>query len=233
MSQAVVIKRNQYGITVVLDKNTAYEEIKKEVAEKFKQSANFFKDAEIALSFQGIELDQIQENELAQIIADNSQLKIMCIVDEDKAREVLFQKAIEERDTVDNVQGGQFYKGTLRSGQLLESDTSIIILGDVNQGAQVVAAGNVIVLGMLKGTVYAGANGNANAFVVALEMDPMQIRIAEIIARKADAETKKSSKWFNIRKNVEVLVEPQIAYIQDDNIYIEPITKEVLQEIPF
>lgn len=233
MSQAVVIKRNQYGITVILDKNAAYEDVKNEVAEKFKQSANFFKDAEIALSFQGMELDQIQENELAQIITDSSQLKIMCIVDEDKAREVLFQKAIEERETVDNVQGGQFYKGTLRSGQLLESDTSIIILGDVNQGAQVVAAGNVIVLGMLKGTVYAGANGNANAFVVALEMDPMQIRIAEIIARKADAETKKNSKWFNIRKNTEVLVEPQIAYIQDENIYIEPITKEVLQEIPF
>lgn len=232
MSQKVVIKKNKYGITVVMDNELTYEEIKKEVKEKFRQSAKFFKDAEVAVSFQGVQLDQIQQNELVQIIVDNSDLKVVCIVDEDKEREVLFQKAIDEKENVDNVQGGQFYKGTLRSGQLLESETSIIVLGDVNRGAKVVAAGNIIILGMLKGTVYAGANGNGNAFVVALDMDPMQIRIAETIARKADEAIKKSNKKFSIRKTAP-LVEPQIAYVQDENIYIEPITREVLQEMPF
>ena len=144
----------------------------------------------------------------------------------------MFQKAIDKRGTVEDVDGGQFYKGTLRSGQLLESETSIIVLGDVNVGAKVVAAGNIIVLGALKGTVYAGANGNGNAFVVALDMDPMQIRIAETIARKADEMIKKNHKKFSLRKSAP-LVEPQIAYVQEDNIYIEPITREVLQEMPF
>lgn len=232
MSQKVVIKKNKFGITVIIDKELTYEDIKKEVEEKFKQSAKFFKDAEVAVSFQGAKLNQVQENELVQLITDNSQLKVICIVDEDKEREEIFQKAVESRDTVDNVQGGQFYKGTLRSGQLLESETSIIILGDVNVGARVVAAGNVIVLGTLKGTVYAGANGNDNAFVVALDMDPMQIRIAETIARKADETIKKTSRWFPIRKS-NALVEPQIAYVLEENIYIEPITREVLQEMPF
>lgn len=232
MSQKVVIKKNKFGITVVIDKELEFEEIKKEVEEKFKQSAKFFKDAEVAVSFQGVKLDQIQENELVQIIVDNSDLKVVCIVDEDKEREVMFQKAIDNRGTVDDVDGGQFYKGTLRSGQLLESETSIIILGDVNVGARVVAAGNIIVLGSLKGTVYAGANGNENAFVVALDMDPMQIRIAETIARKADDIIKKNNKKFSLRKSGP-LVEPQIAYVQEDNIYIEPITREVLQDMPF
>ncbi len=231
MGQSVVIKKNKFGIAVVLDKQVTYDEIKNEVAEKFRQSSKFFKDAEIAVSFQGMELDQVQENELVNIIEENSSLKIMCIVDEDKEREAIFKKAMDERDTPDNVQGGQFYKGTLRSGQLLESDTSIIILGDVNIGARVVAAGNVIVLGMLQGTVYAGANGNVNAFVVALDMDPIQIRIAEIMARKAD-EIVKKGKRFSIRRQNN-LVEPQIAYVQEDNIYIEPITREVLQDMPF
>ncbi len=232
MSQKVVIKKNKLGITVVLDKDLTYEEMKKELEEKFKQSARFFKDAEVAVSFQGARLDQIQENELVQIIVDNSDLKVICIVDEDKEREVLFQKAIDKKDTVESVQGGQFYKGTLRSGQLLESETSIIVLGDVNRGAKVVAAGNVIVLGMLKGTAYAGANGNEKAFVVALDMDPMQIRIAETIARKADEAIKKSNKKSMFRKQ-SPLVEPQIAYVEDNNIYIEPITREVLQDMPF
>ena len=232
MSQAVVIKRNKYGITVILEEKLTYDELKKEVEEKFKKSANFFKDAEVAVSFQGKKIDQVQQNELVQIITDHSDLKVICIVDEDKEREEMFQKAVENRNTVENVQGGQFYKGTLRSGQLLESDTSIIILGDVNRGAKVVAAGNIIVLGMLKGTVYAGANGNVNAFVVALDMDPMQIRIAETIARKADEVKKKPVKRLRRHKPTEV-VEPQIAYVQEANIYIEPITREVLQEMPF
>lgn len=232
MSQKVVIKKNKFGITVVIDSELTYEDIKKEVEEKFKQSAKFFKDAEVAVSFQGVQLDQVQQNELVQIIVDNSDLKVVCIVDEDKEREVMFQKAIDHKDTIGNVHGGQFYKGTLRSGQLLESETSIIVLGDVNRGAKVVAAGNIIVLGMLKGTVYAGANGNEKAFVVALDMDPMQIRIAETIARKADEIIKKNNKKSVFRKQ-NPLVEPQIAFVEDGDIYIEPITREVLQEMPF
>lgn len=232
MSQTVMIKKNKFGIAVMLDDTLTYEELKKEVLEKFRQSAKFFKDAEVAVSFVGRELDQVQENELVRIITENSDLKVICVVDENKEREQMFEHAIQNQDTLDNVQGGQFYKGTLRSGQLLESETSIIILGDVNRGAKVVAAGNIIVLGMLQGTVYAGANGNNNAFVVALEMDPIQIRIAETIARKAD-ETVKKPKRFSFRRQSSEMVEPQIAYVQEENIYIEPITREVLKDMPF
>lgn len=232
MSQAVMIKKNKFGIAVMLDEKITYDELKEEVAKKFKESTKFFKDAEVAVSFNGAKLDQVQENEMVQIITDNSELKVICIVDEDKERERMFENAIANKDTLDNVQGGQFYKGTLRSGQLLESETSIIILGDVNRGAKVVAAGNIIVLGMLQGTVYAGANGNTNAFVVALDMDPMQIRIAETLARKAD-ESKKKVKKFSFRRQSSETVEPQIAYVQEENIYIEPITREVLNDIPF
>lgn len=231
MSQTVVIKKNKFGITVILDEKATYEELKQEVKEKFVQSSKFFGETEVAVSFQGAALDQIQQNELIQLIEENSGLKVICVVDEDKEREQVFERAIENRETIENVQGGQFYKGTLRSGQLLESDTSIIILGDVNRGARVTAAGNIIVLGMLQGTVYAGANGNANAFVVALDMDPMQIRVADVIARKAD-ETFKKSKKFSLRRQ-NPLVEPQIAYVQEENIYIEPITREVLRNMPF
>ena len=65
-------------------------------------------------------------------------------------------------------------------------ETSIIIIGDVKAGAKVVSKGNVIILGSLKGNVYAGSSGNTNAFVVALDMDPVQIRIADTIARSSD-----------------------------------------------
>ena len=85
----------------------------------------------------------------------------------------------------------------------------MVILGDVNPGGKVVACGNVIVLGSLKGNIFAGANGNENAFVVALDMEPMQIKIADIIARCSDSSP--------VRKKLKVKakqpVQPKIAYL--------------------
>ena len=105
-------------------------------------------------------------------------------------------------------------------------ETAIIILGDVNPGATVVSKGNVVVLGTLKGTIHAGAAGNEGAFVAALNMNPMQIRIADAIARAADDKPDKKS-----RKAKETSTGPMIAYTEDGNIYMEPITKEVINDI--
>ena len=106
-----------------------------------------------------------EEREVLQIIADNSQLNIVCVIDNDEMKEKMFKKAVEDKLEELSAHTGQFYKGTLRSGQMLESESSIIILGDINPGAKVIAKGNIIVLGSLKGTAYAGANGNEDAFV--------------------------------------------------------------------
>lgn len=119
-----------------------------------------------------------------------------------------------------------FYKGTLRSGQVFEADGSVVILGDVNPGGKVIAKGNVIVLGNLKGNIFAGVDGNENAFVVALEMNPMQIKIGDIIARSSDAGAKIAKS-----KNKAKVLEPKIAYVYDQNIYIEDLEQNALDDI--
>ena len=131
------------------------------------------------------------------------------------------KKAVEERLEEISSQTGQFYKGTLRSGQMLESESSIIILGDINPGAKVIAKGNVIILGSLKGNIYAGANGNEDAFVVALEMAPIQIRIGDTIARSDDNNGKPKKMGDGI----------MIAFVEDGNIYIEKLDKTILDDI--
>jgi septum site-determining protein MinC len=68
---------------------------------------------------------------------------------------------------------------TLRSGNLVQYSGHVVVLGDVNPGAEIVAGGNVIVLGHLRGVVHAGAEGNKEAMVCALDLSPMQLRIAE------------------------------------------------------
>ena len=67
-----------------------------------------------------------------------------------------------------SAQTGQFYRGTLKRGDTLESEASIVIIGDVEHGARVTAKGNVIILGELKGTVTAGAAGNDQAVILAI-----------------------------------------------------------------
>ena len=75
----------------------------------------------------------------------------------------------------------KFHHGSLRSGQKIETEGSIVILGDVNSGAEVVASENIVVLGNLRGLAHAGAKGNKQAIIAAGQLDTVQIRIANII----------------------------------------------------
>ena len=75
----------------------------------------------------------------------------------------------------------KFHKGSLRSGQKIEFEGSLVIIGDVNPGAQVIAGENIIVLGQLRGLAHAGAKGNRDAVIEAVEIDSLQLRIADIV----------------------------------------------------
>ena len=75
----------------------------------------------------------------------------------------------------------KFHRGSLRSGQKIETEGSIVIIGDVNSGAEVIASDNIIVLGSLRGLAHAGAKGNKQAIIAAGLVDTVQIRIANIV----------------------------------------------------
>ena len=229
MSQTVILKSNRYGINLILDDKVSFEQLLLDIKKKFKEADNFFKGAKMALSFEGRKLTQEEELKIVETITRNSSLSIVCILDNDLEKEQYIKNLIATQEESSDSNTGQFYKGTLRSGQLLESETSIVIVGDVNPGAKIVSLGNIVVLGSLKGNAYAGAGGNDAAFVAALEMDPMQIKIGDVIARSADGAmwTAKSKK----KKKAEVVVEPQVALVKDGNIYIEPITKGLLNNL--
>lgn len=75
------------------------------------------------------------------------------------------------------------HRGTLRSGDHLEVNGSLLVLGDVNPGARVSAAGDVRIWGRLRGVAHAGSGGNQQARIVALQLRPLQLRIASAVAR--------------------------------------------------
>lgn len=219
MNNSVVIKGNKYGIIVVMNPDIPFEELKDLIKEKFTESSKFFGNAKMAISFEGRKLTNEEQKEILDIISANTEMHIVCVMENDPDTEENFRKTLDQKLLELSNNTGQFYKGILRSGASLEFETSVIIIGDVNRGARVVSKGNIIVLGSLKGTAYAGATGNPNAFVVALDMNPTQIRIGDIIARAPDHPVKEEVK------------EAKIAFLEDNNIYIEPLNKSVLQDI--
>ncbi len=223
----MVLKSNKYGINLILDGEMDFEELLEYILKQFKESEGFFKDAKMAISFEGRELTQEQEFRIVDTIMEHTTVNIICILDNDSLKEELIRQKIERFEEEQLGKTGEFYKGTLRSGQVLDCEASIIILGDINPGAKVVSKGNIVVLGALKGNAYAGANGNEQAFVAALEMDPIQIKIGDVIGRSADKVT--HVKWRGRKQ--QVVVEPQMAIVKDGNIYIEPITKGLLNNI--
>lgn len=120
----------------------------------------------------------------------------------------------------DDDSNGMFYKGTLRSGQSLEAKDSLVIIGDVNPGAKVIAGGNIIIIGTLKGSVKAGAKGDRQSFVMALAMNPIQIQIADVIAQN-----------FNDKQNKHSKQESAIARISNGEIIIDTVSKASFQDI--
>jgi septum site-determining protein MinC len=98
-----------------------------------------------------------------------------------------------------------YHRGTLRGGQALQQFGSIVVVGDVNPGAELVATGDIIVFGALRGTAHAGAQGDTAARVYALELQPTQLRIATFIAAGDGPR----------RERV-----PEVAFIDDDRIAI-------------
>ena len=228
MSQTVILKSNKYGINLVLDDSVSFEQLLTDIIAKFEEADSFFKDAKMAISFEGRELTPEEESKILEAISNHSSVSVICVVDNDHLRERKFRDAMEAQKDEQACNTGQFYKGTLRSGQFLECETSIVVLGDVNPGAKVISRGNIVVLGSLKGNAYAGAGGNESAFVAALDMDPVQIKIGDVIGRSADSAAWSANKK---KKKAEPVLEPQVAIVKDQNIYIEPITKGLLNNL--
>lgn len=217
MSSSVKIRGSKHGISLKIDTNASYEDIKSDTASEFKDAGKFLGDEKLAIAFEGKYLTEQQQEELVDIIHQNCNVHIVCILDQSSEQEKKFQKSVQETMMEFDASTGQFYKGHLRSGQVLEFEQSVIVIGDVNPGASIISKGNIIILGSLRGTAYAGAAGKKNSFIVAMDMQPIQLRIADVFALSSG--------------NGKLAAEPRIAFVENENIYIEPLNKSVLNDI--
>ena len=111
-----------------------------------------------------------------------------------------YKENIENSETI-------YHRGSLRSGQRIEAEGSIVIIGDVNAGAEVIARDNIIVQGTLRGLAHAGAKGNKGAIITAGTLEAVQIRISNIVRE--------------IDKNEELVVQKAYVCVKDNKVKIE------------
>jgi len=200
LNNNIEFKGTKDGLIIHLNESCEFEKLKEQLIERLEQAKNFFVGAKIA-GIEGKSLSWNEESEIIDLI--NNRFGMIMIekpvVCSDK-EEVFI--GLDEGMT-------KFIKSTIRSGKKVEFKGNIVVMGDVNPGAEVVAYGNIVVMGALRGTAHAGANGNNEAFVSALRLQPTQLRIGKYIARSPD------NSLYNPKY-------PEIAFIRDDIIQIEP-----------
>ena len=255
MSQSVIIKHNRYGMELVLDSKISFEELLEVIIEKFQASGNFFKDKKMAISFKGRKLSEKEMMRIVDTIMDNSSIQIVSIMDNDNELEAKMKTRIDEYNQVMEQQSygmvqpsaemteemyaqyamaqncnAEFYKGNLRSGQVLECAASVTLIGDVNPGARIISEGNIVVLGALKGNAHAGVSGNDNCFIFALDMSPIQLQIGQYYAKSPDKESVKKRLLPKKKTDAEGY-SPKIATAQEGTICIESMKKGCLDNL--
>lgn len=247
MTNDIIIKSSRYGVNLILNDKIPFPELAKQVGEKFKGTEKFFGNAKMAVSFEGRRLSEQEEKELIDAITENSSIQIVCIMNHDPQMEEAMRQRVElalsgkgregssgpagnaESFAAQSGPESDFYKGNLRSGQVLESASNVTLIGDVNPGARIVSQGNIVVLGSLRGNAWAGAGGDDRCFIFALDMKPIQLQIGDYIAKSPDRE-KERKKLFGKGRSGEAEA-PRVALVREGNICIEPMTKGCLDQI--
>lgn len=211
--EIVVFKGNRDGLYLIINRENDLEVLKKKIQEKIASAQSFFQGIK-QIKLNGTSLSQEDLSDLSNWLEERYQIEIVDIEEKkeedqniSQTKKGTYSYPIEEGIT-------KFIYTTLRSGSKVQYNGNIVIIGDVNPGAEVIAAGNIIVMGALRGIAHAGFLGNERACVIAFSLQPTQLRISNIITRAPDQQDFKPTC-------------PEKACIKEDSIIILPYYKNL------
>jgi septum site-determining protein MinC len=222
--ERVIIRGTSSGLKVILGAGD-WDTLLRELESKLRGTPNFFLGGRVALAM-GPRRLTIEELRGVGEMLDRHGVSLWAVESEDPAtRDAAHALGLEAPIDSHGEEAGQvrpaaetpsdkdslglLVRRTLRSGQAVRYPGHVVIIGDVNPGAEVVAGGDVVVWGKLRGTVHAGAEGDENAVVCALYLAPTQLRIGNRIARSPEEAVQE--KWL-----------PEMAFVQEGQIVAEP-----------
>ncbi|MBP3722629.1 MAG: septum site-determining protein MinC [Selenomonadaceae bacterium] len=217
MSEDIVkIKGIKQGLLLIFASDSKFDEIEENIQKKL--SLGFFTRG-TPVYIQPEDLPKDDAETLKKIFAkyglickiENPENEIREIKQEEPQREEVSFAKPEVKVEGEKVEEMMVVNKTLRGGQEIRTKASVLVCGNVNPGAQIIAGGSIDIRGKCLGVVHAGAFGNQDAVIIADRLLPTQIRIANLVARAPDEgdETEK----------------PERASIKDGQIVIEPIER--------
>ena len=200
---SVSINSRTDEVVIKIDDNAKQEDVIEELDKKMKDLKKMYQDEKTPIRVTGKILTNKELEEIREIIRSKIDVEIKFDTPTTLGLHSItrsYKKDVGMSETT-------FHKGSLRSGQRLEVEGSLVIIGDVNAGAEVIAADNIAVIGTLRGLAHAGAKGNKEAIIAASTLDAVQIRISNIV------------KEFDM--NEEYVYDNAYIYADGDQIVIE------------
>lgn len=198
---SINLKRNE--ILIKIKEEAEQKDIIESLKKKLPDLRKLYKGEKTPIKVTGKILKNKEIDEIQEIIKDEIDVE----VEFDMPKSLGLHSIVRTFNREIAVSETRFHKGSLRSGQRMESEGSLVILGDVNSGAEVIASDNIVVLGALRGLAHAGAKGNKQAIIAAGLLDVVQIRIANIVKE--------------INREEETMHKQAHVYVQDEKIIIE------------
>ena len=209
MRSCVKINLTNENVLIKLNEEAEQKEIIDNLKKKINQLKQLYRDSKMPILVTGKSLQEEEKLELKNVIQE----KINVTISFDAPQELglhgikkSFTKEIESSET-------KFHRGAVRSGQRIEYDGSVVVLGDVNGGAEIIASDNIVVLGVLRGLAHAGAKGNKKAVIAAASIECKQIRIADIIKEIEEERDEAGNKIPSGRKTY--------AYVEESQLILE------------
>ena len=202
----IIIKGNKEGLNAIIniDKFGNFEEMLDALIEKLSKGKKFYKGSTLSITTKLSSLTEKDVESLKVVLFEEIGIKDIVFEDNDvkdkESESKIFNGVYEGRT--------KFIRKTVRGGQCVDFQGNIVIVGDVNSGAEVYAGGNIIVLGSIKGNVYAGVGGNRKAIIAAFALQPEILKIGDIITISPD--------------DFEKPKYPEVAKVKDDAIIVEP-----------
>lgn len=213
---SIVFKGYKSGLTLIIPETGSFEEYMDALRNQLDQSKDFFKGAKITLKIGNRQLLDEERAFLFQLIKNAGMIVQRTTDDLETAKKEKAKRQIDQKNLVSSVT----IRKTVRSGQRIEYEGNILVMGDVNPGGEIIAAGDIVVLGKLRGTAHAGAKGDKLAEIFAFQIKPVQIRIAGVFTRAPEKEREKETRYFG----------PEVAKIRDDQIVVEKVTQNYFNQ---
>lgn len=203
MGNCVSINLRKNEIVIKIAEDAEQKKIISELTKKLSDLKKLYKEDKTPIKIIGKVLKNKEIDEIQELIKE----KIDVDIDFDMPKSLGLSSITRTFKQEVAISETKFHRGSLRSGQRLETEGSIVIIGDVNSGAEVIASDNIVVLGNLRGLAHAGAKGNKNAIIAAGKLDAVQLRISNIVKE--------------IDRDEEPVHRQAYVFVEDDKIIIE------------